>query len=262
MHSQNSYWNERVIIVTGGGSGIGRTTSVELARLGARVAVVDINETGGRKTVDLIKTAGGRAMFVSCDVSNAQSVEQMVAKVVSEFGVLHGAFNNAGIGGVHMKAHEYPESEFDKLTAINLKGVWLCLKYQVAQMLRQGGEGYSIVNNSSLSGLVAYRLNAPYSAVKHGVIGLTKSAAIEYGRSGIRVNCVCPGFTPTPILDSVADSMGLPSELVQQTLAKRVPMNRLATELEVARAAIFLLSDQSTFTTGHALEVSGGLASL
>jgi len=249
---------DRVVLVTGGGSGIGKATCLQLAKYGAKVAVADINLEEAQRTVAIINKEypSASAVALKCNVSVSKEVQSMVESTVAKFGRLDGAVNSAGIVGYSAKAAEYSEEIFQKLVQINLTGVFLCMKFQIAQMLQQQKGKYSVVNISSAAGLNGMRLNAPYSAVKHGVIGLTKSTALDYARTGLRVNAVCPGFTATPMFhDNVDEKEG----------AKRkgaVPMGRLGTPDEVAAAIIWLLSDASSFTTGYALAVDGGLSCL
>ncbi len=194
----------RVALVTGGGSGIGRASSLAYARDGAKVVIVDVNVEGGEETVQSIKEAGGEAILVHADVSKAVEVQQMVDRTVEAYGRLDCAFNNAGVSGRSRGTMvDHSEEEWDRVIGTNLKGVWLCMKAQIPQMLKQGGG--AIVNNASVAGLVGIRRTSAYVAAKHGVVGLTKAAALEYAESGIRVNAVCPGYINTPLVRSVFD---------------------------------------------------------
>lgn len=237
----------KVAIVTGGSSGIGRASAIALAEAGARVAVADIDCVGGDETVGLISRGEGEAIFVETDVSNARQVESLVEQTTKAFGRLDCAHNNAGIivgGGPTAKA---TEEEFDRTVAVNLKGVWLCMKHEIPAMLEGGGG--AIVNTSSGAGLVGEPGLAIYSATKHGIIGLTRSSAIEYGTSNIRVNAICPGITRTAMVRNVAEDR----------IRARVPMGRLGDPEEIADAVVWLCSDSASFVTGHALSVDGGL---
>jgi NAD(P)-dependent dehydrogenase (short-subunit alcohol dehydrogenase family) len=239
----------KVALVTGGASGIGRAVALALAAAGARVMVSDVNTNGGQETVGLI---GENAAFYPCDVSQAEQVEALVAETVSSFGRLDYAVNNAGVGGVMTPVDRQDEATWDMTINVNLKGVWLCMKYEIPAMLANGGG--AVVNVASAAGLIGFRYNAPYAASKHGVVGLTRSAALEYANKGIRVNAVCPGFTDTPMVD---DMKVLNPNMAEATI-KAIPMRRLGEPDEIAQAILWLCSDASSFITGHALAVDGG----
>src|SRR5450755_1694756 len=192
----------KVGLVTGGTSGIGRETAILFAKAGAKVVVAGGRELEGNETVDLIRAGGGDGLFVKADVSKASEVAALVQKAVERFGRVDVAFNNAGIEGILAPIIRQSEEDFDRTIDINLKGVWLCLKYEIRQMLKQGGRG-AIVNMASVTGLVGSVGAAAYSASKHGVIGLTRTAALENAKRGIRINAVCPGFTETPMADRI-----------------------------------------------------------
>jgi NAD(P)-dependent dehydrogenase (short-subunit alcohol dehydrogenase family) len=244
----------RVALVTGAASGIGRSTALAFARNGARVVVADMVDDLGRETVDLIEAAGGEAIFVSTDVSQRAEVERLVKTAVDTFGGLHCAHNNAGIEGgapPGTQFHTYPEETWDKLIGINLKGVWQCMQVEIAQMLDQGGG--SIVNTASVLGLVGAG-NGAYVASKHGVVGLTKAAALEYATRGIRINAVCPGAIDTPMVQRVAARS---PERHRQLLAAE-PIGRLGQPEEIAEAVVWLSSEAASFLTGVALPVDGG----
>jgi NAD(P)-dependent dehydrogenase (short-subunit alcohol dehydrogenase family) len=246
--------DEKIVLVTGAGSGIGRATSLVLAREGATVAVADINAEGGEETLSAIKDMGGDGIFVHADVSRSADVEAMVGAVVNAYGRLDCAYNNAGIeGSVTGRLHEYPEDTFDRLIDINVKGVWLCLKYEIPQMLKQGGG--AIVNTASVAGLVGSVQLSVYSASKHAVVGLTKSAALEYARDGIRVNAVCPGIIDTPMMDRLV--MG--REEYAAAIPTRQPIGRKGTPDEIAEAVAWLCSDAASLVTGLAMAVDGAL---
>ncbi len=240
----------KIALVTGAAGGIGRASAVALAREGARVMVVDIIDCA--ETLSLIIAAGGEARSLQVNVADEQAVETMVAATVASFGRLDIAFNNAGVAGVFTKTADYPSDDWARVIAINLTGVWHCMKYELQQMLKQGGG--SIVNTASVAGLVGMGHAAAYSAAKHGVIGLTKNAAMEYARNNIRVNAVCPGGVRTNMTE--AADHALPGFL--DRLAKLEPMGRVAEPEEIASAVVWLSSDGASFMTGHALPVDGG----
>jgi NAD(P)-dependent dehydrogenase (short-subunit alcohol dehydrogenase family) len=244
----------KVALVTGGGSGIGRATALAFAREGATVVVADVAVAGAEETVQLIHKAGGAAMFVKTDVSQATEVEALIARAVSTYGRLDCAHNNAGIEGVEARTADYPEEDWDRVIAINLKGVWLCMKYELPQMQQQGSG--AIVNTASIAGLVGAQRMPAYTASKHGVAGLTKAAALEYARAGIRVNAVCPGVIRTPMVERFFFSRHARAE---SRLTAVEPIGRLGTPEEVAAAVVWLCSDAASFVTGHTMAVDGGL---
>lgn len=241
---------DRVGLVTGAGSGIGQMTALFFAREGAKVSVVDVDAEAGQKTLRQIEDEGGTAVFIKCDVSKAHDVEAMVARSVEAFGQLDCAFNNAGISHGKAKIHELPESDWDRVLNINLKGVWLCMKYELQQMVSQG-KG-AIVNAASINGLGGWLDLSAYVASKHGVIGLTRNAALEYAETGIRVNAVCPG----PILTPLSHYQGNDPEIIKKMYP--MPMGRRGTMEEVAEAVVWLVSDKSSYITGHPLVLDGG----
>ena len=244
----------KTALVTGAGSGIGRATSLALAREGARVVVSDINAEGAEATLSIIKERGGEGVFVHADVSKAADVEALVTGVIQTYGRLDCAYNNAGVEGyMEGRLHEYPEDIWDRLIDINLKGVWLCLKYEIPRMLEQGGG--AIVNTASAAGLVGSRRLAAYVASKHGVVGLTKAAALEYARDGIRVNAVCPGIIDTPMMDRLIAGR---QDDYEATIPTRQPVGRLGTPEEIAEAVAWLCSDAASLVTGIAMSVDGG----
>ena len=244
----------KTALVTGAGSGIGRATSLALAREGARVVVSDINAEGAEATLSIIKERGGEGVFVHADVSKGADVEALVTGVIQTYGRLDCAYNNAGIEGyMEGRLHEYPEDIWDRLIDINLKGVWLCLKYEIPRMLEQGGG--AIVNTASAAGLVGSRRLAAYVASKHGVVGLTKAAALEYARDGIRVNAVCPGIIDTPMMDRLIAGR---QDDYEATIPTRQPVGRLGTPEEIAEAVAWLCSDAASLVTGIAMSVDGG----
>ena len=239
----------KVALVTGGGSGIGRQACLVFAREGARVVVCDVAVEGGEGTVGQIEQAGGQATFIRADVAQAAEVEALVAKTVETYGRLDCAYNNAGIAGRTARVADDSEQNWERILAINLKGVWLCLKYEIAHMLTQGGG--AIVNTASDAGLIGLRRAGAYVASKHGVVGLTKTAALEYAKANIRVNAVCPGPIDTPMLREA-------SERVIDAMATAQPNGRLGQPREIAEAAVWLCSDAASFVTGHPMPVDGG----
>jgi NAD(P)-dependent dehydrogenase (short-subunit alcohol dehydrogenase family) len=245
----------KVALVTGGASGIGQATAVVMAREGARVAVADRAEADAAATVALINAAGGQAIAIGGDVTREADVAAMVARTVSAFGRIDCAFNNAGIAGravgpVGQRTHELSQTAFDGMLAVNLTGVFLCLKYEIAQMLSQGSGG-AIVNTASIAGLIGLATSAHYVAAKHGVVGLTKSTAIEYAQDGIRVNCVNPGYIATPMTKETIEERGA------EILAK-VPMRRMGVPNEIAEAVAWMCSDKASFMTGASHVIDGG----
>ena len=247
----------KVALVTGGASGIGRATAVAMAREGARVAVADRTEESAAATVALINAAGGQAIAIGGDVTREADVAATVARTVSAFGRIDCAFNNAGVapnavGPGGERLHELSQASFDKMLAINLTGVYLCMKYEIARMLAQGGGG-AIVNTASIAGLIGLRTSSHYVAAKHGVVGLTKTAAIEYAEDKIRVNCVNPGYIETPMTRETMEQRG-------DIILAKVPMARLGTPKEVAHLALWLCSESCSFSTGAIFDLSGGRA--
>ena len=243
----------KAVLVTGGGYGIGRAAALGFARKGAKVVVADIDVKNGEETVLRIKVAGDEAIFIKTNVSQEVEVEALIKKTVETYGRLDCAFNNAGIHKVFVSTIDFTEKDWNEMMDVNLKSVWLCMKYEIPQMLKQG-KG-AIVNTSSAAGLIAAPSNPAYPASKHGVVGLTKSTAVEFARKGIRVNCICPGPTRTGMHDSL---VAIAPQIVD-AMNTKVPMGRIGEPEEVAAAAIWLCSDEASYITGHALPVDGGL---
>jgi NAD(P)-dependent dehydrogenase (short-subunit alcohol dehydrogenase family) len=241
----------KVAIVTGGASGIGRAAALALARQGVRLLVADVDTDGGQATVQAIIAAGGAATFVRTDVSLAAEVMAMVECAVATYGRLDCAFNNAGINDEHAPAADLDEALWDRTIAINLKGIWLCMKYEIPAMLASGG---AIVNAASVVGLTGRRETPAYVASKHGIIGLTKATALDYGKRGIRVNAVCPGTIRTAMyVRRLGDDPAVDARLAAET-----PLGRLGIPEDVAEAVVWLCSDASSFVTGHSLVIDGG----
>jgi NAD(P)-dependent dehydrogenase (short-subunit alcohol dehydrogenase family) len=245
----------RVALVTGAASGIGRATALVFADEGAKLLLADVDETGGGETVRLAGERGAEASFVECDVSDSAQVEALVEGCIARFGRLDCAFNNAGIGGESARLADYDEEAWNRVLAVNLTGVFLCMKSELRQMVAQGGG--AIVNAASLVGVMGYPNLGAYNAAKHGVVGLTRTAALEYASSGIRVNAVCPGWIETPmVMDSGPQPASIPA--VYDALAGLMPLGRLGKPEEVAAAVAWLCSDAASFVTGHPLLVDGG----
>ena len=248
-----SNFDKKIAFVTGGGDGIGRATSVALSACGAKVIVTDINEKMGKQTVDQIKSMGNEASFFRMDVSVETEVKSITEIVVEENKKIDLAINNAGVGGDFESIHKTDLSDWNSTLNINLNGVFLCMKYQIKYMLRN--RFGRIVNVSSMAGLKGVGGGASYSASKHGVIGLTKSAAIEYGDHNIRVNSVCPGFIDTKLIQNV------PKNVIDFNM-KINPMKRIGKTKEVADSILWLLSEKSSFVNGHSISIDGGYGSL
>lgn len=246
----------KVAIVTGGGSGIGRATALAFARRGVRVVIADILSEESKTVVNKIKEAGGEATFINTDVSKASDVETMVSRTIETYGRLDYAFNNAGIEGVQAPTADFPEDVWNRVIDINLTGVWLCMRSQIPQMLKQG-QGV-IINNASILGEVGFANASAYVASKHAVLGLTKTAAIEYATQGIRINAVCPAFIETPMLERGGLTR---DQEIYQMIAGLHPMKRLGKPEEIAAAVIWLCSDEASFVTGHAMLIDGGYIS-
>lgn len=244
---------EKVVLITGAGSGIGKTTALAFAQEGARLVIADINEASAKDTAQIIQDQGGDALPIQCDISHESDVVTMIKAIMDHFGRLDIAINNAGIGGVPAPTHDYPLEVWQRVIDVDLTGVFLCMKYQIPHMIKDGG---AIINISSAAGLSGFAKHSAYAAAKHGVIGLTKSAAIEYARKGLRVNAVCPAFTETPMVAGLREV----NPKLGKALPTTMPMGRLGDPAEIAAAILFLASDQAGFITGTALPVDGGKA--
>lgn len=245
----------KVALITGASFGIGSAAAVAFAKRGAKVVMVDWIEDKENETMRLVKDAGSEGMFIRCDVSRSDDVSKMIEKVVARFGRLDYAFNNAGIEGATANTHECSEANWDKTIGINLTGVWLCMKNEISQMLMN--KKGAIVNCASIAGLGGFAGLPAYVASKHAVIGLTKTAALEYAKQGIRVNAVCPGVIHTAMIDRVT---GKDKEVEKQYVAME-PIGRMGNPEEVAEAVVWLCSDASSFVTGIAMPVDGGFTS-
>jgi len=242
----------KVALVTGAGAGIGRSVALLFAEKGVKVIVADIQAEQAEETVQIIEKGGSEALFVKADVSQSAEVEALIDKAVRTYGQLDYACNNAAIDGLLAPTAECTEENWDLVMNINLKGVWLCMKHEIMQMLKQGAG--AIVNMASVVGVVGMQGLPAYCASKHGVLGLTKSAALEYAQSGIRVNAVCPGATLTPMVRQILAAR--PD--MEETFKTEHPLGRIAEPKEIAEAVIWLCSDAASFVTGHHLLVDGG----
>ncbi|HET6306634.1 MAG TPA: glucose 1-dehydrogenase [Rhodopila sp.] len=245
----------KVALITGGGNGIGRTTALAFAREGARVAVADCEPDPAHETAALINAAGGRAIALAADVTVAAQVQAMLDATITAYGRLDCAFNNAGIAGHQVGAsgqltHEWSEPAFDRMIQVNLKGVWLCMKHEIP--LLQAAGGGAIVNTASIAGLLGLRTSSGYVAAKHAVIGLTKTAALEYAEENIRVNAVCPGYIVTRMTGPVRETRA-------DAVLARTPMRRFGEPHEIAEMVLWLVSDRASYVTGAAYEIDGGM---
>lgn len=251
-------FDNKVGLVTGAGGGIGRATAIRLAADGAKVAVIDVKVDGGNETVQMIKDAGGEAMFMNVDVSDEAAVKGMIETIVSTYGGLHLAANNAGILGQMMPMHLTPTELFDRIIAVNLRGVFLCMKHEVTHMLEHGGG--AIVNTASVAGIQAQPNLFSYAASKHGVAGMTRTAGAEYASQGVRINAVNPGGVQTPMVEGLMAT--LPPEVLEQMaqMPDQHPRGHSAQPEEIANVITFLLSDEASNIFGHNLVVDGGMS--
>ena len=248
----NGSFKGKVAFVTGAGNGIGRAAALAFAREGASVVAADVSEEGNRETARLIEKIGGRALAVTCDVTRAEDVKAALDKTVEAFGRLDFAFNNAGVEQRNAAVADFEEDEWDRIHNTNLRGVFLCMKYEIPLMLKQGGG--RIVNTSSGAGVIGIKGGGAYAASKHGVIGLTKSAALDYAAQNVRVNAVAPGYIATPMMDRFTGGAAEGWEKI----TSEEPIGRVGRPEEISDAVIWLCSDASSFVVGHALVVDGG----
>ena len=243
---------DKIALVTGASSGIGRASALAFAQKGANVALADIDEEGGLKTEEEVKALGVRTLFLKTDVSSAEEVKNLIDKTVEKFGRIDCAHNNAGIEGNRIPTTDLDEATFDKVITTNLKGTWLCMKSELSQMLKQGGG--SIVNTASIAAFVGLGGLSAYTASKHGIVGLTKTAALEYAKLKIRVNAVCPGPIQTPMMEKTVNQ----DPKLHATILALQPQGRIGSPEEVATAVIWLSSNEASFVTGHSMVVDGG----
>jgi NAD(P)-dependent dehydrogenase (short-subunit alcohol dehydrogenase family) len=242
----------KVALITGGSYGIGKATAIAFAKRGCKIVIADWIQDPNCETIKAIEAMGGSVLFIKCDVSKDNEVKAMIDKIISVYGRLDFAFNNAGIEGASAPTHECTDENWEKVISVNLTGVWLCMKHEIVQMLKQG-KG-AIVNNASIAGLVGFQNIPAYVASKHGVIGLTRNAALEYAKSGIRVNVICPGVIKTPMIDRFTGK----SKEVEKQFETMEPIGRLGDPAEVAETVVWLCSDSSSFITGDAIPIDGG----
>jgi NAD(P)-dependent dehydrogenase (short-subunit alcohol dehydrogenase family) len=254
--NQSGSYTGRVAFVTGAASGIGRATALAFARAGAGVVVADVSEQGGQETVRMIEEAGGRAIAIRCDVTRAEDVKAALDRTIETFGRLDAAFNNAGIEQAPKATADITEEEWDRIVGIDLRGMFLCMKYEIPLMLNQGGG--AIVNTSSGAGVKGFRDQAAYVAAKHGVVGLTRAAALDYAAQHIRINAVCPGIIDTPMMDRFGGGTPEGKEKELTSAAAAQPIGRAGKPEEVTETVLWLCSDTASFLVGAAIVVDGG----
>lgn len=251
-------FDNKVVFLTGGATGIGRATALAFAHEGARVAVCDIAEAQAQETVKLITDAGGTALFIKTDVASASEVESAVQRTVAEFGGLHIGINNAGIEGSRDKAtHDYDEATFRRVIDVNLTGVFLCMKYQI-QAMRESKAGGVIVNTASFLGHFGMQFHLAYVTAKHGVMGMTRAAALEYARSGIRINAICPGFIDTPMTAARNEK----DQQIMDRYYAAIPAKRVGQPDDIAKAILFLASEDAGYVYGQGMIVDGGMSAM
>ena len=251
-----SRFEDKVVLVTGGGSGIGRATALKFALEGASVVIGNRNEKAGQETVDLIQQAGGKASFYQTDVTKLENVQNLIKYTVNTYGGLNAAFNNAGVEDPQAMTRDQTEDTFDRVMNVNVKGVWYSLRCEIDYMLTNGGG--AIVNNSSIAGVIGYPSHGLYTASKHAVLGLTKTAALEYSKQGIRVNAVCPGGIETPLLDSLTSG----DSSTRKYMESLHPIGRLGKPHEIADAVVWLCSNEASFVLGQGIIVDGGFTAI
>lgn len=239
-------------MVTGAGSGIGRASAVTFSKRGASVAVIDVDEAGGLATAKQIEESGGRAVYVQADVSVARQVQAAVEKIIGLYGRLDFAHNNAGIQEPAAKTADLSEDDWDRVLDVNLKGIWLCMKHEIPRMLERGGV---IVNTASTASIVGVAERSAYTASKHGILGLTKAAALDYARDNIRINAICPGFTLTPLAREYLRK----NPNVEADLLAKIPMGRGCSPEEIAEVVVWLCSDAASYLQGSSISVDGGI---
>jgi NAD(P)-dependent dehydrogenase (short-subunit alcohol dehydrogenase family) len=251
VHIMADFTN-KVAFITGAGSGIGRATALAFARSGAQVVITDINEMSGQQTLTLIKQLDRQALFFPCDVGSASSIDTAVDQTINALGRLDIGINNAGIGGTYGRLLDQSPADFEQILAINVGGVFHGMRAQIRQMLTQGGG--QIVNVSSIAGIRGMPFGAPYSASKHAVVGLTRTAALEYARQNIRINAVCPVYTHSGMVDELIKN----APGIEDRMRRMIPMGRLGQPEEIAQAILWLCADENSFVTGQALQLDGG----